>query len=74
VPGRSLNNGHLGGLFTLDGIHPTNTAYAILANQFIATMNTNLHTSIPQVDVNQIAKQDPLVFNNGQEKKIPFQQ
>jgi hypothetical protein len=74
VPGRSLNTGYLGGLFSLDGIHPTNTAYAILANQFIATMNTNLHTSIPQVDVNQIAKKDPLVFNNGQEKKIPFQQ
>jgi GDSL-like Lipase/Acylhydrolase len=68
VPGRNLNTEYLGGLFTLDGIHPTNTAYAILANQFIATMNTNLHTSIPPVNINQIAKHDPLVLNYGQDK------
>jgi hypothetical protein len=65
VPGRNLNTGYLGGLFSLDGIHPTNTAYAILANQFIATMNTNLHTSIPPVNITPIAKRDPLVFNYG---------
>jgi hypothetical protein len=65
VPGRNLNTSYLGGLFTLDGIHPTNTAYAILANKFIATMNTNLHTSIPPVNINQIAQRDPLVLNYG---------
>jgi hypothetical protein len=74
VPGRNLNTGYLGGLFTLDGIHPTNTAYAIIANQFITTMNANLHTNIPPVNVNQIAKQDPLVFNIGQQKQFYFQQ
>jgi hypothetical protein len=68
VPGRNLNTSYFGGLFSLDGIHPTNTAYAILANQFITTMNANLHTSIPQVNVNQIAKHDPLILNYGQSK------
>jgi hypothetical protein len=62
VPGRDLNSGLLGGLFSLDGIHPTNTGYAILANLFIKTMNSNLNTNIPSVDVNRVAQKDPLVF------------
>jgi lysophospholipase L1-like esterase len=59
---RNLNTGYFGGLFSLDGIHPTNTAYAIIAQKFIDTMNANLHTSIPAVDINKIAKSDPLVY------------
>lgn len=65
VLGRTLNTGLLGGLFTLDGIHPTNTGYAIIGNTFIETMNANLRTRIPAVDVNKIAKHDPLVFGLG---------
>lgn len=59
--GRRLTTAFLGGLFSLDGIHPTNTGYAIIANQFIKTMNSRLHTGIPPVSVAQIAKTDPLV-------------
>src|SRR5579863_2535004 len=51
LPGLDLNAGLLGGLFSLDGIHPTNTGYAILANLFIAAMNSGLSTNIPAVDV-----------------------
>jgi hypothetical protein len=50
----------LGGLFSLDGIHPTNTGYALVANQYIATINAALKTSIPAVDVNSVAASDPL--------------
>jgi hypothetical protein len=50
----------LGGLFSLDGIHPTNTGYALVANQYIATINAALKKSIPPVDVNSIAASDPL--------------
>src|SRR5207249_798046 len=32
---RRLTTDFLGGLFSLDGIHPTNTGYAIIANEFI---------------------------------------
>lgn len=57
-----LNTGFLGGLFSLDGVHPTNTGYAIVANRFIDTMNGDLGTAIPDVDVAHVAANDPLVF------------
>lgn len=50
----------LGGLFSLDGIHPTNTGYALIANQYIATINAALKTNIPPVDVTAVASSDPL--------------
>ena len=50
----------LGGLFSLDGIHPTNTAYALIANDVIDALNAKIHTSIPDVDVSAVAAVDPL--------------
>jgi lysophospholipase L1-like esterase len=55
------NPAGLGGLFTLDGIHPTNAGYAILANEAINTINAAYNTGIPQVSVDAIAATDPLV-------------
>ncbi len=54
----------LGGLFGLDGIHPTNTGYALIANQYIAAINAGLKTSIPAVDVTSVAASDPLFGPN----------
>ncbi len=62
VNGHKLTTGFLGGLFSLDGIHPTNTGYAILANETIKTMNKQFHTAIPPVSVEQVAKTDPLIL------------
>jgi hypothetical protein len=64
VGGRHLTTGFLGGLFSLDGIHPTNTGYAILANDVISTMNSQMGTIIPLVSVATVAAADPLVFEN----------
>ena len=50
----------LGGLFSLDGIHPTNTGYAVLANAFIDAMNSSIHTNIPDVSLSAVAATDPL--------------
>jgi lysophospholipase L1-like esterase len=50
----------LGGIFSLDGIHPTNTGYAILANAFIDAMNSGIGTKIPDVDLVSVAATDPL--------------
>ncbi|MBW4044534.1 MAG: hypothetical protein HIU87_06015 [Acidobacteria bacterium] len=58
----SLN--FLGGLVGLDGVHPTNTGYALVANEFIDTMNSSLKTTIPDVDVSAIASADPLFGPN----------
>ena len=50
----------LGGFFSLDGIHPTNTGYAVVANKFIDSMNAGIGTKIPDVSLAPIAAIDPL--------------
>ena len=62
VDGKHLTAGFLGGIISLDGIHPTNTGYAIIANEFIKRMNAEMRTHIPLADIATIAAQDPLVF------------
>jgi lysophospholipase L1-like esterase len=58
----TLTTRYLGGIFSLDGVHPTNTGYAILANTYIAAMNKAMHLHIPAVNVAAVAATDPLVF------------
>ena len=59
INGYNATTTFLGGLFGLDGEHPTNTGYALVANQFIDTMNASLKTTIPDADVSAIAATDP---------------
>jgi lysophospholipase L1-like esterase len=49
----------LGGFFALDGIHPTNTGYAVVANTFIDTMNTSFGSKIADVPLGPVAAADP---------------
>lgn len=58
---KHLTTAFLGGLFSLDGVHPTNTGYAIIANTFIEQMNAAFGSHIPLVNVDAIAAKDPLV-------------
>jgi hypothetical protein len=62
VGGQKLTTDFMGGLFSLDGVHPTNTGYAIVANEFIKTMNRSLRAGIPPVSIEQVSKTDPLIF------------
>jgi lysophospholipase L1-like esterase len=57
IPG---NTSFLGGVFSLDGIHPTNTGYAVIANKFIDTINASLGKTYADVNVAAIAAVDPL--------------
>ncbi|GBD88542.1 GDSL-like Lipase/Acylhydrolase [bacterium BMS3Abin03] len=43
-----------GGLFGLDGVHPTSQGYAIIANEFIKIFNSKFNANIPLVDVSTI--------------------
>ncbi len=43
-----------GGLFGLDGVHPTSQGYGIVANQFIKVINSKLGASLPMIDVSRI--------------------
>jgi hypothetical protein len=59
VGGEWLSGARFGGLFSLDGLHLTDTAYGLYANVFIDSINGVLHTQIPHVDVDAIHADDP---------------
>jgi hypothetical protein len=58
-----LTSGFLGGVFSLDGIHPTRTANALIANAFIEVLKVRFGEAIPPVDVAKVARKDPWVNN-----------
>lgn len=62
VGGQRLTTNFLGGLFSLDGIHPTNTGYAVVANEFIHAMNAQRAAGIPPANIEAVASSDPLIF------------
>lgn len=63
IGNRKLTTDFLGGLFSLDGIHPTNTGYAIMANEFIKAINQAFDLNVRSANVREIAEHDPLVLN-----------
>ena len=64
INGVNATTAYLGGFFSLDGTHPTNTGYALVANAVIDGMNAALKTTIADVDVSAIATADPLFGPN----------
>ena len=60
--GQRLTTDFLGGLFSLDGTHPSNTGYGLFANEFIHALNTNFAAGIPSANIEKIALADPLVL------------
>lgn len=43
-----------GGLFSLDGIHPTTVGYGVVANAFIETINAHYGSNLQPVDLNAL--------------------
>lgn len=60
INGVTGTTGFLGGIFSLDGVHPTNTGYALVANTFIDTMNASFGSKIPDIALGPVAAADPL--------------
>ncbi|HVA37528.1 MAG TPA: SGNH/GDSL hydrolase family protein [Candidatus Dormibacteraeota bacterium] len=53
-----------GGLFSFDGLHPSNTAYALVANVWIQAVDTKFGLTIPPLtsaQIAQISASDPYV-------------
>ena len=48
-----------GGFFSLDGLHPSNTGYAIIANLFIQAFDTKYGLTILPVNVQAVVATDP---------------
>jgi hypothetical protein len=59
---RRLTTEFLGGLFSLDGIHPTDTGYAVIAREFIEALNRHVQAGVPPVNVRQVMRRDPLAL------------
>ncbi|HEY6437347.1 MAG TPA: hypothetical protein VIY47_12215, partial [Ignavibacteriaceae bacterium] len=49
-----------GGLFSLDGVHPTSQAHGIIANEFIKVINSRFNAAIPLIDVSTIPGSLPM--------------
>jgi lysophospholipase L1-like esterase len=58
-----LTTRYLGGVFSLDGIHPSRTGNALVANAFIEAINTRFGEAIPPVNVVRVAANDPLAHS-----------
>ena len=71
VNGRRLTTAFLGGLFSLDGGHPSLTGHAIIANEIIKTMNRRTGAAIPPVSVSRVAAADPLAQRLAQSPERP---
>lgn len=64
----TLTTRYLGGLFSLDGVHPSNFAHALIAYLFINAFNTSYGAQIPQLDgptLGGFLLTDPFIDRNG---------
>ena len=59
VGDETLGPGKLGGLISTDGVHFSDTGYAMTANAFIDTINTTLGTTVAPIDLAEVAAHDP---------------
>jgi len=50
----------IGSLFSLDGIHPTNRAYAVIANKLIEKINASTNSNIQKVNLSNIPEGIPV--------------
>ncbi|MBV8368644.1 MAG: hypothetical protein JO036_06865 [Candidatus Eremiobacteraeota bacterium] len=64
-PPKCCSTVYRGGLTSLDGLHPSNTGYALIANAFIAQLDTSYGLGIPQVNVGAVYANDPFAPGNG---------
>ena len=54
-----------GGAFSLDGIHPSHTGHALIANLFIGAMNEALGLGIAPLDLAAVQAADPFFDRDG---------
>ena len=58
--GKHLTTGFLGGLFGLDGVHPTNSGHALIAAEILDAINRACGTDLAPPDVDAVVAGDPL--------------
>lgn len=66
VGGTVIGRGYNAGMFSMDGFHPSNTGYALIADEFIKTINlTGIVEEVPQVDLESVWNNDPYNDKDG---------
>ena len=66
--GVPITRRYLGGLFSLDGAHPSNIGHALAANEFLSTLQSRYGWNVAQLSestLNDIAARDPFVDVDG---------
>ena len=66
--GRTLSTRFLGGIFSLDGVHPSNTGHTLAAYFFLDALNQHYGLGIPQIDGNifqWFVQSDPHIDHDG---------
>jgi len=59
IGGETVYIRRFGGLVSLDGLHFSDTGYAVLANQILESINAALGTDVPLVDLEAVLAGDP---------------
>jgi hypothetical protein len=59
VGNQTLTADYLGGFYSLDGYYPGATGQALIANRMLAFLNSTYHTNFPQLNLADVAKDDP---------------
>jgi|WetSurMetagenome_2_1015567.scaffolds.fasta_scaffold13063_5 lysophospholipase L1-like esterase len=61
-----------GDIFSLDGIHPSDRGYGIVANEYIKVINASFGMNIPLVDLNSLPKLSAPLAKSGNGKIDPL--
>jgi len=61
IGGKTLTTQFGGGLFSFDGLHPSTTGYALVANAFIAAIDAKFGLSITQINPASVVGSDSYV-------------
>jgi hypothetical protein len=66
VAGNNLTRTWGGGAFSLDGIHLSNTGYALVANRHVAALNAAMpDLAVPELDLSMVWENDPYRDRDG---------
>lgn len=72
VDGETFKTDYIsGGLFSLDGVHPTSKGQGVLANEFIKVMNASFGMHVPLVNINSLPGLPAPLGKFASEKIVP---
>ena len=62
---QTLTADYLGGFYSLDGVYPSATGHALIANDLVSFLNATYNEKFPPVDLTPLVASDPALFHRG---------